>query len=43
VPITTAHQYKENLILLMTIFEIKKNNFGEEHAKIPDEMFHKEL
>jgi hypothetical protein len=42
-PITTSHQYKENLILLMTVFEIKKNNFGEEYAKILDEMFHKEL
>ena len=23
-PITTSHQYEENLILLMTVFEIKK-------------------
>jgi hypothetical protein len=27
-PITTSHQYKENLILLMTVFEIKKIVWG---------------
>ncbi len=29
VPITTSHQYKKNLILLMTVFEIKKIILGE--------------
>ncbi len=28
-PITTSHQYKENLILLMTVFEIKKIVLGK--------------
>ena len=41
-PITTSHPYKENLILLMTVFEIRKQ-FGEEYAKIPGEIFHEEL
>jgi hypothetical protein len=43
VPITTSHQYKENLVLLMTLFEILKNSFGKEYAKILDKMFHEEL
>jgi hypothetical protein len=29
VPITASHQYKENLILLMTVFEIKKTVLGK--------------
>jgi hypothetical protein len=33
VPITTSHQYKENLILLMTLFEIKKIVLGKNMQK----------
>jgi hypothetical protein len=33
VPITTSHQYEENLILLMTLFEIKKKNLGKNIQK----------
>ncbi len=32
-PITTSHQYKENLILLMTVFEIKKIVLGKNMQK----------
>jgi hypothetical protein len=32
-PITTSHQYEENLILLMTIFEIKKIILGKNMQK----------
>jgi hypothetical protein len=32
-PITTSHQYKENLILLMTVFEIKKIVLGKNIKK----------
>ncbi len=32
-PITTSHQYKENLILLMTMFEIKKIVLGKNLQK----------
>ncbi len=32
-PITTSHQYKENLILLMTVFEIKKIILGKNMQK----------
>ncbi len=32
-PITTSHQYKENLILLMTVFEIKKTVLGKNVQK----------
>jgi hypothetical protein len=32
-PITTSHQYKKNLILLMTVFEIKKNVLGKNMQK----------
>ena len=32
-PITTSHQYKENLILLMTMFEIKKIILGKNMQK----------
>jgi hypothetical protein len=33
-PITTSHQYKEDLILLMTVFEIKKIVLGKNMQKI---------
>jgi hypothetical protein len=33
-PITTSHQYEENLILLMTVFEIKKLVLGKNMQKI---------
>jgi hypothetical protein len=33
-PITTSHQYEENLILLMTVFEIKKIILGKNMQKI---------
>ncbi len=33
-PITTSHQYKEDLILLMTMFEIKKIVLGKNMQKI---------
>jgi hypothetical protein len=43
-PITTSHQYKENLILLlMTVCEIRKIVLGKNMKKILDEMFHEEL
>ena len=32
-PITTSHKYKENLILLMTVFEIKKIILGKNMQK----------
>jgi hypothetical protein len=32
-PITTSHQYKENMILLMTVFEIKKIILGKNMQK----------
>ena len=32
-PITTLHKYKENLILLMTVFEIKKIILGKNMQK----------
>jgi hypothetical protein len=32
-PITTSHQYKENLILLMTVSEIKKIVLGKNMQK----------
>jgi hypothetical protein len=32
-PITTSHQYKKNLILLMTVFEIKKISLGKNMQK----------
>jgi hypothetical protein len=32
-PITTSHQYKENLIILMTVFEIKKIVLGKNMRK----------
>ncbi len=33
-PITTSHQYKENLILLMTVFEIRKIVLGKNVQKV---------
>jgi hypothetical protein len=33
-PITTSHQYEENLIILMTVFEIKKFVLGKNMQKI---------
>ncbi len=42
-PITTSHQYEENLILLMTVFEIKNIVLGKNMQKILDGMFHEEL
>ncbi len=42
-PITTSHQYEENLILMMTVFEIKKIVLGKNMQKNLDEMFHEEL
>jgi hypothetical protein len=42
VPITTSHQYKENLILLLTVSEIKKIFFRKIY-KILYEMFHEQL
>jgi hypothetical protein len=32
-PINTSHQYEENLILLMTVFEIKKIILGKDMQK----------
>jgi hypothetical protein len=32
-PVTTSHQYKKNLILLMTVFEIKKIVLGKNMQK----------
>jgi hypothetical protein len=32
-PITTSHQYEENLIILMTVFEIKKFVLGKNMQK----------
>ncbi len=32
-PITTSHQYEENMILLMTVFEIKKLILGKNMQK----------
>ncbi len=33
VPITSSHQYMENLRLLMTVFEIKKKKLGKNMQK----------
>jgi hypothetical protein len=37
--ITTSHQYKENLILLMTMFEITKIVLGKNMQKFPMRCF----
>jgi hypothetical protein len=42
-PITTSHQYEENLILLMTVCEIRKIILGKNMQKFRMRCFNEEL